>query len=124
MNIVPLAELGLILVADAAKIHGVTPEAVQQWIRAGRLPVIVVGTGRSVVYLLRVVDVESFKRPKRPKRTTLGPRKPEQRDEKTKRDAAILASRIAGATLREIARQFGLTHEGVRQVIARMGAKS
>lgn len=59
---VPLKDVGLMHVAEAAELLGVTSRAVQKWIEGGLLPVVVVS---SKVFLLRVKDVGNFKRPPR-----------------------------------------------------------
>jgi hypothetical protein len=76
MRVVSLSEVGLMTVADAAEFHGVTVEAVRLWIRADRIPVVVVSEGTTTPrHLLRVKDVESFVKPPRGAPTKPG-RKP------------------------------------------------
>jgi len=65
LKTIPLKEFGLVEVADAAAMHGRSVRSVQNWIVAGQIPAVVVGQGKSVVYLLRLADVKKFTPPAR-----------------------------------------------------------
>lgn len=62
---IPLADLGLLTVEDAAAAHGRGVRAVQRWIADGDLPAVVIGGGNRAVYLLRKSDVARFTPPER-----------------------------------------------------------
>jgi|GEM_PF-2955395 len=65
MREIPLSEFGLMTVADVCAEKGLAPKTVQNWINAGLLPVVVVGSGRSAKFLLREEDVKAFTPPAR-----------------------------------------------------------
>ena len=62
---VPLSEFGLLTIVEAAALKGCTPRSVQNWIAAGRLPAVVVGTGPKRIFLVRAKDVKRFEQPSR-----------------------------------------------------------
>lgn len=61
---IPLSEHGLATVADVVAAKGWSAKTVQNWVRAGLLPVVPVGSGRGT-FLLRLSDVEAFVPPPR-----------------------------------------------------------
>lgn len=61
---IPLADVGLMSVAAVAAEFGASQSTVLNWVRAGRLPVVVAGGGMRTVYLVRVADLKGFERPK------------------------------------------------------------
>jgi hypothetical protein len=67
MRVVPISVFGLETVQEvsARKGDGWSIRAVQNWINAGLLPVVVVGAGRSAKFLLRTRDVNKFAPPGR-----------------------------------------------------------
>jgi hypothetical protein len=62
---IPLAEFGLVTVAEACAARGWAAKTVQNWINAGLLPAVVIGAGRSARFLLRRADVDGFAPPKK-----------------------------------------------------------
>ena len=79
MREIPLSVFGLESVPDvsARKGDGWSVRAVQNWIAAGLLPVVVVGVGRSAKFLLRTRDVDAFSPPGRGRKAVVKPaRKP------------------------------------------------
>ncbi len=60
LKVIPLAELGLVTVEEAARMKSCDSTTVRRWARRGELPVVVVGSGRSAKYLLRKSDVDAF----------------------------------------------------------------
>lgn len=74
MKIITLAELGLCTVEEAAAKRGCDPATVRRWASRGEIPCVVVGTGRSAKYLLRVADVDAFT--PAPRGRPKGPAKP------------------------------------------------
>lgn len=62
---IPLAEVGLLSVADAAERRGWSVSAVQKWVQAGLIPVVVAGGGMRSTHLLRIKDVDAFTPPPR-----------------------------------------------------------
>lgn len=60
MTVIPLSSFGLISVEDAARRRNCDPSTVRRWASRGEIPVVVVGSGRSAKFLLRIADVESF----------------------------------------------------------------
>jgi hypothetical protein len=65
MREIPLSDVGLISVDDAAARRKVNERTIRLWIQAGLLPVIVVGAGKRATYLLRAADVTAFTAPRR-----------------------------------------------------------
>ena len=59
---IALDTLGLETVARAASRRGQHPTTVRRWVASGLLPAVVVGRGRSAVYLVRVADVDAIGR--------------------------------------------------------------
>jgi len=62
---IPRASVGLMSVEEAAAARGWAARSVQNWIKAGLLPVVIAGGGMRTVYLLRAKDVEAFTPPPR-----------------------------------------------------------
>jgi hypothetical protein len=60
-----LSEFGLELVSDACARKGWSAKTVQNWIGAGLLPAVVLGTGRGATFLVRIKDVDAFQPPPR-----------------------------------------------------------
>jgi hypothetical protein len=85
MNTLPLSLLGLESVPEvsARKGAGWSAAIIQRRIKAGELPVFVVGTGRSAKFLLRTVDVDKFSPPGQGARTDKP--KPKRAPRKTKK---------------------------------------
>jgi hypothetical protein len=85
MNVIPLASLGLETVAEvsARKGAGWSVKIIQVRIRAGELPVVVVGEGRSAKFLLRTKDVDAYTPPGQGARTDRP--KPKRAPRKTKK---------------------------------------
>lgn len=65
MKSLDLSEFGLCDVAGACAIRGWSPKSVQNWVRSGLLPALVIGSGRGATFLLRVADVQAFVTPPR-----------------------------------------------------------
>jgi excisionase family DNA binding protein len=81
MREIPLSELGLISVADAAARMGCTVRSVQRWIALGNLAAAVAASGNRRTYLLRIADVDAFQvrpvgRPRKELPTKAAGRKP------------------------------------------------
>ncbi len=74
---IPLSEFGLEMVAGVAARKGWSEKAIQNWIRAGLLPAVVLGTGRGATFLVQTSDVEKFVTPPRgrPAKTEVEPAK-------------------------------------------------
>ncbi len=70
--------LGLCEIADAAIRLGAAERTVQKWVFDGLIPALPVGKGRRLAYLVRLADVDAFRRPTmgRPKRKKPATRKP------------------------------------------------
>jgi excisionase family DNA binding protein len=60
---IPLSDVGLVTVEEAAAAKGCDPSTVRRWASRGNIPVIVVGKGRSAKFLLRKTDVDGFTPP-------------------------------------------------------------
>ncbi len=60
---VPLSAVGLLTLPQVAAKLGCSLSAVQKWTAAGRLPVVVAGTGSRRTFLVREKDLKGFKRP-------------------------------------------------------------
>lgn len=58
---VPLSAVGLLTLAEVAERLECSLSAVQKWTAAGRLPVVVAGTGSRRTYLVREKDLKGFK---------------------------------------------------------------
>lgn len=65
MNEIPLSRVGLLTVPETAEQLGRSIRGVQKLIADGRIPVVIAGTGRRIVYLIRAVDVKKFTPPPR-----------------------------------------------------------
>lgn len=65
MREISLADHGLETVADACARMGWAAKTVQNWVKGGLLPAVVLGTGRGSTFLLRVKDVTAFAPPPR-----------------------------------------------------------
>lgn len=67
MRVIPLSSYALETVPEVCerKGKGWSASTVQNWIHAGLLPVVVVGSGRSAKFLLRTEDVDQFTPPAR-----------------------------------------------------------
>lgn len=65
MNVIPLSDLGLLTVDDAAALRGVHERTIRAWVRQGRLPVVLVGSSNRQTLLFRKRDVERVKAPAR-----------------------------------------------------------
>ena len=65
MRVLPLSDFGLVTVPEACALRGWAAKSVQNWVRAGLMPAVVVGTGRSAKFLLRRSDVAAFVPPRR-----------------------------------------------------------
>lgn len=63
MREIPLSDVGLMTVEEAASVKGCDPSTVRRWASRGDIPVIVVGAGRSRKFLLRKTDVDGFTAP-------------------------------------------------------------
>ncbi len=62
---IPLSEVGLETCEAAAGRRKCDPATVRRWVNMGWVPAVVVGSGRSRVYLVRSADVDAFTPPKR-----------------------------------------------------------
>lgn len=62
---IPLSDLGLLSVDDAAARVGRNRSVVGHWIRTGRLPVVEAGSGNRLVYLIRAADLDAMIEPTR-----------------------------------------------------------
>lgn len=64
---IPLSSFGLETVpqVSARKGKGWSPKTVQNWVNAGLLPAVVLGTGRGSMFLVRTVDADKFVPPPR-----------------------------------------------------------
>jgi hypothetical protein len=62
---IPLSDMGLISVDDAAARRHVNERTIRMWIEKDLLPVIVVGKGKRASYLLRAADVTTLVAPAR-----------------------------------------------------------
>ncbi|AMV24617.1 hypothetical protein VT84_09490 [Gemmata sp. SH-PL17] len=62
---IPLSDMGLISVDDAAQRRNVNERTIRMWIEKDLLPVIVVGSGKRESYLLRAADVTALVAPPR-----------------------------------------------------------
>jgi hypothetical protein len=71
-----LAEFGLELVSEACARKGWAAKTVQNWIRAGLLPAVVLGTGRGATFLVRIKDVDDFEPPPRGRPPKEKPKRP------------------------------------------------
>lgn len=60
VKLIPLSELGLMTVEEAARERGCDPSTVRRWASRGEIPVVQVGTGRSAKFLLRKTDLDAF----------------------------------------------------------------
>lgn len=84
MREVPLADVGLLSVAEAAARLDVAERTVQKWIQDGLLPVVVAGGGMRTVHLVRLADVKAFEPPPRGRPHKEEPvKKPARRTKKT-----------------------------------------
>lgn len=59
-RLVSLAKYGLETIEEAAKRKGVAATTVRRWVQLGHLPAVPIGSGRSMKYLVAIVDVDSF----------------------------------------------------------------
>lgn len=76
MRELPLSRFGLMTVGEACARYGWAAKTVQNWVRAGLLPAVVVGAGRGGgSFLLPAADVEAFTPPPRG-RPPAKPKKP------------------------------------------------
>jgi hypothetical protein len=64
MQKIPLSDHGLVTVAGVCASKGWSAKTVQNWVRAGLLAAVPLGSGRGM-FLLRIADVESFVPPPR-----------------------------------------------------------
>lgn len=60
-----LDEFGLMTVAGAAALKACSEKTVQNWVRAGLLAAVVLGTGRGAIFLVRGADVKALVPPPR-----------------------------------------------------------
>lgn len=74
MRLIPLSEFGLESVADACARKKWSAKSVQNWIHAGLIPAVMVGTGRGAYFFLRRSDVDAFTKPKRGRPKAVEPR--------------------------------------------------
>lgn len=65
MNELPLSRFGLVTVDEIAAKYGVGPRAVQNWIRDGLLPAVVVGSGNRATHLVPAASLRGFAKPKK-----------------------------------------------------------
>jgi len=62
---VPLSEFGLMTTADVARQYRRSPTSVQNWIRSGLLPAVVVGGGPGFFFLVPASALDGFTPPSR-----------------------------------------------------------
>lgn len=60
-----LSDFGLATVPEVCEWKGWAAKTVQNWVHAGLLPAVVLGTGRGSTFLVRRKDVEGFTPPPR-----------------------------------------------------------
>jgi hypothetical protein len=84
---IPLSEVGLLSVADAAARKGVALRTFQKWVQDGLVPAVVAGGGMRAVHLFRPADVDAAVPPTRgaPRKVkSLPARKPAAKPRKRK----------------------------------------